>query len=118
MTDDRRADKRFLLHSPVEITGVDESGIQFVEQSRLEDAGDLGCRFSLRNVVRQSSILGIEPLGSDGKNLGDEYSRLFVIIWMEPKGDRLMVGARCLLEDELTDSSNHTNCFNSKVPAK
>jgi hypothetical protein len=118
MTEDRRADKRFLLHSPVEITGVDESGIQFVEQSRLEDAGDLGCRFSLRNAVRQGSILGVEPLGPEGEDLEDEYSRLFVIIWMEPNGDRLTIGARCLLEDELTESGYHTNGFNSKVPAK
>jgi hypothetical protein len=118
MTEDRRADKRFLLHSPVEITGVDESGIQFAEQSRLEDAGDLGCRFSLRNAVRQGTILGVEPLGPDGENLEDEYSRLFVIIWMEPTGDRLTVGARCLLEEELTDSGYHSNCCNSEVPAK
>jgi hypothetical protein len=118
MTGERRADKRFLLHSPVEITGVDESGLQFVEQSRLEDVGDLGCRFSLRNSVQQGAILGVEPLGRDGENFEDEYSRLFIIVWREPQGDRLLVGARCLLEDELTDSGCPANGFHSKVPAK
>ena len=118
MTDERRADKRFLLHSQVEITGVDDSGLQFAERSRLEDVGDLGCRFSMRNAVHQGGILGVEPLGRDGENIQDEYSRLFVIIWTERKGDCLTVGARCLLEDELSDVSFQTNRSNSKVSAK
>jgi hypothetical protein len=105
-----------LLHLAVQITGVDESGLQFSERSQLEDVGDLGCRFSLRNAVRRGAILGVEPLGSDGESLEDEYSRLFVIIWLEPKGDRSTVGARCLLEDDLTDSGCHRKCCNSNVP--
>jgi hypothetical protein len=30
MNNERRMDERFLLHTPVEITGVDDSGLQFV----------------------------------------------------------------------------------------
>jgi hypothetical protein len=30
MTNERRMDERFLLHTPVEINGVDDSGLQFV----------------------------------------------------------------------------------------
>lgn len=118
MIDERRADKRFLLHVPVEITGVDESGLQFSERSRLEDAGDIGCRFTLRNTVEQGGILGVEPLGPDGEKIEDEYSRPFLIIWMEPNGERFMVGVRSLLEDELTDSAGHLKNFNSKIGAK
>jgi len=118
MTSERRADKRLLLHSPVEITGVDDSGLQFAERSCLEDVGDLGCRFSMRNAVHQGGILGIEPLGPDGENIQDEYSRLFVIIWMERKGDCLTVGARCLLEEELSDAGFQTDRSNLKASAK
>lgn len=118
MTGERRADKRFLLHLPVEITGVNESGGQFIEQTRIEDAGGMGCCFSLRNTVEQGAILGIEPLGPDGESLEDEYPRLFVIIWMGRKDVRLMVGARCLLEDEFTDSRCSTNWSHLKGPAK
>jgi hypothetical protein len=95
-----------LLHSPVEITGVDESGLQFTERSRLEDVGDRGCRFSMRGAVRQGSVLGVMPLGPEGENLPDQFSRLFVIIWVKRKDNRLTVGARCLQEDELLDGSN------------
>jgi hypothetical protein len=66
MRDERRVDKRFLLHSWVEITGVDSSGLQFAERSRLEDVGDAGCRFSLRGAVHKGSVLGVEPLGPEG----------------------------------------------------
>jgi len=108
MTEERRPDKRLLLHSWVEITGVDESGLQFVERSRLEDVGDSGCRLSLRGAVRQGSVLGVKPLGPEGGNLPDEFPRLFVIIWIKHKGNHLTVGTRSLREDELSDGGVHT----------
>jgi hypothetical protein len=118
MIDERRAAQRFLLHSPVAITGVDDSGLQFDERSRLEDVGDLGCRFSIRNAVRPGGILGVEPLGPEGEKFLDEFSRLFVIIWIKRDADRLMLGARCLGEHELSDGCFHTNRSHSKVSAK
>ena len=108
MTDERRSDNRLLLHSPVEITGVDDFGLQFAERSRLEDVSDLGCRFSMQNAVHQGGILGIEPLGPDGESLPDEHLRLFVIVWVNLIGDRLTVGARTLREDELSDAGFRT----------
>ena len=118
MINERRADKRFLLHSPVEITGVDDAGLQFAERSRLEDVGDLGCRFSIRNAVHQGGILGVEPLGANGETLPNEYSRLFVVIWVKRTGERLTVGARSLREDELSDAGFPTNCSASKGSVK
>lgn len=107
MTDERRANKRFLLHSWVQITGVDESGLQFTERSRLEDVGDSGCRFSLLGAVHQGSVLGIEPLGAEGEDLQDEFPRPFVVIWAKRKGNRLTVGAKSLREHESSDGGIH-----------
>jgi hypothetical protein len=104
MTSERRAYKRFLLHSPVEITGVDESGLQFAERARVEDVSDVGCRISMRSAVLRGSILGIEPMGPDGEGLPDEFPRLFVIVWAKRTGDHLMVGVRSLRENELSES--------------
>jgi hypothetical protein len=118
MTNDRRTDKRFFLHSKVEITGVDDLGCQFAERSHLEDVGDLGCRFSMRNVVHQGSILGVEPLGPEGENFPAEYTRLFVVIWVKCRGDRLMVGTRCLLENELSYAGCNPNSSPLKVSVK
>ncbi len=86
MINERRAYKRFLLHSQVEITGVDGSGLQFAERSRVEDVGDLGCHFSMRGAVHRGSVLGVEPLGPNGENVLDEFPRLFVIVWVKRKG--------------------------------
>jgi len=118
MINERRAYKRLFLHSQVEITGVDESGLQFAERACVEDVSDLGCRFSIRGAVHESSILGVEPLGPGGENLSDEFPRLFVVIWVKRKGNRMGVGARSLGEEELSDSGFHTNCSASKLSAK
>ena len=118
MREERRADKRFLLHSWVEITGIDESGLQFMERCRLEDIGDAGCRFSLRAAVHRGSVLGVKPLGPEGENLVDEFPRLFVIIWVKRKGSGTTVGARSLREDELSDGGAHTICSASNSSEK
>jgi hypothetical protein len=110
MTDERRAGKRFLLHSCVETTGIDESGLQFAERSRLEDVGDSGCRFSMSGAVHQGSVMGVNPPGPEGENLTDEFPRLFLIIWVRRKGDRFAVGARSLREDDLSDGGIHKIC--------
>jgi hypothetical protein len=118
MSVERRAYNRFLLHSQVEITGVDESGLQFAERARVENVSDLGCRFSIRGAVHQGSVLGVMPLGPEGENLLDEFPRLFIIIWAKRKGNRLTVGARSLREGELSDGGVHTMCSASNISEK
>jgi hypothetical protein len=102
MSGERRAGTRFLLHSWVEISGVDESGLQYVERTHREDLGDKGCRFAMRGAVHQGSVVGIKPLGAEGERLADEFPRMFLVIWAKRKGDRLMVGARSLREEEIS----------------
>jgi hypothetical protein len=102
MSDERRAGTRFLLHSWVEVSGVDESGLQYVERTHLEDIGDTGCRFAMRGAVHQGSVVGIKPMGAEGESLADEFPRMFLVIWAKRKGDRLMVGARSLREEEIS----------------
>ena len=99
---ERRTNRRLLLHSPVEVSGIDESGFQFVEQTRLEDAGDAGCRFSTRNLIRPATIFALQLLGPDGEPLPEEYPRLFIVVWVKREAGRRTVGARCLLGDGLS----------------
>jgi hypothetical protein len=102
----------------VEITGVDELGLQFAERGRLEDVSDLGCRFFIRGAVHQGIILGVMPMGPEGENLLDEFPRLFAITWTKRNGDRLTVGARSLREDEFSDDGVHTMCSASNFSEK
>ena len=101
VTGERRADRRFLLHTPVQITGVDGKGMQFAERARVEDISDLGCRFEMHAAVHRGSILAVKPLGFNGEDLADEFARLFLVIWVKRTGDQLTVGARSLREEEL-----------------
>jgi hypothetical protein len=118
MTEERRADKRLLLHSWVQITGIDKAGQQFSERSRLEDVGDSGCRFTLPGAVQEGCVVGIMPLDQEGEALPDEFPRLFVVIWVKRKGNRLTIGARSLREDELSDGGSPTNFSASKIYAR
>jgi hypothetical protein len=118
MTTDRRAYQRILLHSPIEITGVEASGLQFAERAQVENVSDTGCRFTMRSDVHRGGILGVEPVGPDGEKLAEDYPRLFLIIWVKRKGDRVTVGVGCLTKDELTDVCVHPNFSNSKIRPK
>jgi hypothetical protein len=118
MTGERRANQRFLLHSPIQITGVESSGLQFAERAHVENVSDLGCRFTMRNVVQRGGIIGVEPLGPAGEKPADDFPRLFVIMSVKPKGDPFAVGARCLLEDELTDVRLETRFSVLNFPSK
>ena len=107
-----------MVHAQVEITGVDSSGLQFSERARLLDVGGMGCRLLARNALQQGGILGIEPLGPCGENLSDEFPRLFVIVRVLRKGEMWEAGARCLMEDELTDGSFHASCAETEPSAE
>lgn len=115
MTDDRRADPRLLMHTQVEVAGVDRGGFQFAERTTLADVGDSGCRFSLHNTVPQGAILGVQPLGQEGQKFPEEYSRLFAVIWVKRRGDRWMVGTRCLLPEELSNSDSTPGDLVAKI---
>lgn len=106
MKKDRRSDTRLVLHSPVAVTGIDEAGRQFTEQSRLENVSDQGCCFSIEREIPRAAIVSIEPLGPDGERFPDEYARLFVVIWVEYRNGRFSAGTRCLVERELSDESS------------
>jgi hypothetical protein len=102
---ERRTDARMILHAQVEITGVADSGQQFIERLRLEDVSAMGCRFSIQGAVQARVVLGVEPLGQEGEKLPDEFPHLFVVLWVKQNEDRLTVGVRSLTGKELTDST-------------
>jgi hypothetical protein len=102
---ERRADTRLILHAGVEVTGIADSGQQFIERSRLEDVSAMGCRFSIQGAVQARVVLGVEPLGQEGEKLPDEFPHLFVVLWVKQNENRLTVGARSLTGKELTDST-------------
>jgi len=110
MWNERRADQRILARWTVEISGVDEAGMQFTERAQSIDASSEGCRFLLHSRVLPGGVIAVEPLGPNGENLADEFARLFVVVRTNSRDDLLEVGARSLLEDELCGSSLEIDC--------
>jgi hypothetical protein len=115
MSDDRRTEKRVVVQTKVQVTGIDDSGLQFTERARLVDVDSLGCRFLVQNAIQQGGVVGIEPLGPVGEKLSDEFPRLFTIVWVKRKGDLLEVGARCLLEKDLSDGSFYARSCDTRA---
>lgn len=100
----RRENERLILHSPVKIAAIDDSGTQFCESARLEDVSDIGCRFSLRHRLQPGTVVALKPLGPAGEDSSTEPWRLFLVIWVRAASPRATAGVRCLLEHELRDS--------------
>jgi hypothetical protein len=118
MTDQRRADERLALHSPIEVAGIDSAGRQFNERVPLEDVSDAGCRFSLGHKVQPGAIVALKPLGQYNKSQTDEHWRLFLVSWVKRKGKRCTAGVRSLLECELLDTDSLAARAASKIPSR
>ena len=116
MTDQRRADERLALHSPIEIAGIDSAGRQFGERVPLEDVSEAGCRFSLEHEVQPGAIVALRPLDQHGEHHPGEYWRVFQVIWVRRKGKSCTVGVRSLLESELMDPYSLAPYPASKIP--
>jgi hypothetical protein len=104
MSRERRADERLKLHSPIEAAGLDTSGAQFHERTRLENVSNAGCHFSLRHAIQLGSVVAIRPLGPLGDGHPGEDWRLFVVIWVNRKGNCSAAGVRGIFDAELRDT--------------
>jgi hypothetical protein len=110
MRNERRLDQRIFARWPVEISGVDDAGMQFVERTQSLDVSNLGCRFLLHNSVLPGQVIAVEPLGQNGENLADEFPRLFVVVRANSRDNLLEIGVRSLLESELTGTALEIEC--------
>jgi hypothetical protein len=97
----RRAERRILVHVPVEVTEVDSNGNPFTERTFIEDVSDFGCRFSTRGPVQQGDTVSVKVLGPSGKTLPDEEPRLYEVMWVARKERGTTVGARLLQGEKL-----------------
>ena len=100
---EQRAERRILVHVPVEITEIDGEGHNIKERTFIEDVSDFGCRFSTRGIVRQGQTIALKILGSHGNILSDEEPRFYEVMWVAPKERGFTVGARMLQREKLAN---------------
>jgi len=99
----RRAERRILVHVPIEVTKVDGEGHPFIERTFIEDVSDFGCRFSIRGPAQQGDKVTVKLLGPDGNSLRGEEPRQFEIMWVAQRERSLTVGARLLQGEKLSN---------------
>jgi hypothetical protein len=99
----RRAERRILVHVPVEVAEVDGEGHAFTERTFIEDVSDFGCRFSTRGPVQQGDTVSVKVLGPGGKAFPDEEPRLYEVMWVARKEHGSTIGARLLQGEKLTN---------------
>ncbi len=100
---EKRAERRVLVHMPVEVTEIDGAGSNIKERTFIEDVSDFGCRFSTRREVRQGDTIALKILGPHGNNLLDEQPHFYEIMWVAPKEHGFTVGARIVQGDKLAN---------------
>lgn len=99
----RRAERRILVHVPVEVTEVDSKGNPVTERTFIEDVSDFGCRFSTRGSVQQGDTVSVKVLGHGGKPLPDEEPRLYEVMWVARKEHGFTIGARLLQGEKVNN---------------
>ena len=99
----RRAERRILVHVPIEVTKVDGEGHPFMERTFIEDVSDFGCRFSIRGPVLQGDKVTVKLLGPDGNSVRGEEPRLYEIMWVAQNDRTFTVGARLRQGEKLAN---------------
>ena len=100
---EKRAERRVLVHMPVEVTEIDGAASSMKERTFIEDVSDFGCRFSTRREVRQGDTIALKILGPHGNNLLDEQPHFYEIMWVAPKEHGFTVGARIVQGEKLAN---------------
>jgi hypothetical protein len=90
----RRADLRLTVNAPVAITNRNAPCGTITEKTTIEDVGDNGCRFSMREPVQVGDTILIQLLSEDGAAPLDAPAKLFRVIWVKRGEEKSGVGVR------------------------
>ena len=100
---EKRAERRVLVHMPVEVTEIDGAASSMKERTFIEDVSDFGCRFSTRGQVQQGDTIAVKILGSHGNILPGEESHFYEVMWVAAKERGFIVGARLITGEKLAN---------------
>ena len=115
---DRRTDTRLRVNIPVELTWNGSTGHRITERTFVEDISDFGCRFSIRETVKQGDLISVQLLSMNGRIVSGEGPKAFKIMWVSRKPTGMTVGARLQEADQLDNTNTDLGTEISKPPAK
>jgi hypothetical protein len=98
---DRRNGKRVSMSFPVEVTGLDNSGRLFVEETVTSDISETGCRFALRTKLVRGAVVAVRLLARLRPDPAAGKPILFEIAWARLVGGEWIAGAKMLQAENL-----------------
>ena len=93
---DRRQERRVPLVFPINVSGLDDTGHFFSENSTTHNISEQGCRFRLRRRPQEGDGLAIRLMSRDQFPHPSSRPLLFEVRWILPEGDGWLVGTYCL----------------------
>lgn len=102
---DRRREKRVNLTFSIAISTFSRNADLVAERTRTIDISENGCRFATRLPLERGNVLAIALVGLDEKNIAQEKSRRFEVMWTAEQSNVRIVGARQTDGDSLWNVS-------------
>ncbi len=100
---DRRRERRIPLAFPVEVSGFDQNGRYFSEQTMTADISESGCRFHLKIQVHCGAVVALKVVSRGNSKALPDRPLLFQVarVKQEGDGDGWVVGAVKLQPESL-----------------
>jgi hypothetical protein len=98
---DRRRERRIPLAFPVEVSGFDQNGRYFSEQTMTTDISESGCRFYLKIRVDRGAMVALKVVSRGGSKALPDRPLLFQVARVTQEGDGWVVGAVKLQPESL-----------------
>jgi hypothetical protein len=98
---DRRMSKRLFLCFSIEISGVNENGMPFLEHTKTDNISDTGCRLALAVRLRPGDVVNIMLIVPAEANVPPESKHPFEVMWSFPIKEGWRVGARKMIAGKI-----------------
>ena len=98
---ERRRRKRLFLSFPIEISGIDRDGRQFLERTKTEDISESGCRLQTKIPLETGTIVTIKLIAPPAVRSPEEIPVKFEIVWVAPENEGWTLGVRKVHQDKM-----------------
>ena len=96
----RRREPRLPLTFPIEVSGFDQRGRFFTEQTSCSDVGEASCSFRLRAEVDEEAVVAIRSFHWQNNNVLDSRPVLFQVARIEKEAEGWIVATTRLQPEQ------------------
>ncbi len=101
----RRKGKRLPLSYPIEVSGIDHTGLAFTERTGTVDISQAGCRIMMKKKLERGDVVVIRVVARPDHQKPNDKATLFQVIWVSRHEEDWMVGLQRLQTDDIWEVS-------------